>query len=93
MFKIGASDSSLCDCGMANETVDHKILLCPLLNDSREKITDIIELGYVRTYTNPSDRTIDIATLTGNNTHLPPEMDAIIRRAFSRFLSESLPVI
>jgi hypothetical protein len=88
MFKIGASDSPLCDCGMANETVDHKLLLCPLLNDSREKMTDTIELGYVRTYTNPSDCTIDIATLTGNNTHLSPEMDAIIR-----FLSESLPVI
>jgi hypothetical protein len=73
MFKIGASDSPLCDCGMA--------------------IEDTIELGYVRTNTNPSDRTIDIATLTGNNTHLSPEMDAIIRWALSRFLSESLPVI
>jgi ribonuclease HI/retron-type reverse transcriptase len=93
MYKIGACDSPLCDCELANETVDHKIFHCALLNNSRDVMIDSIELGYVKTNTHPWDRTFDIANLTGDNTNLTPEMNTIIRQAFSKFLSDSIPVI
>ena len=90
LYKYGYTESTLCSCGLEEETIPHLLLNCPHYLQARDIMVAKIETGYVRTNTEPHQRCIDTKALLGTRDGRQPKMKSIIIQALVDFV-RSIP--